>query len=75
MITMHSFVAMKDFIKTYELENIPNVVVGRDIYYLMPTWYKFHHLPFHALYNKEGKLLSVFEGSMNIGSLKTVMEE
>ncbi len=75
MITMHSFAAMKDFIKTYELENIPNVVVGRDIYYLMPTWYKFHHLPFHALYNKEGKLLSVFEGSMNIGSLKTVMEE
>ncbi|MGZ5285550.1 MAG: TlpA family protein disulfide reductase [Flavisolibacter sp.] len=75
MITMHPFTAMKDFIKTYELDNISNVVVGRDIYYLMPTWYKFHHLPFHALYNKEGKLLSVFEGSMNVGSLKTILEE
>ena len=75
MITMHSFAAMKDFIRTYELDGIPNVVVGRDIYYLMPAWYQFHHLPFHALYNKEGKLLSVFEGSLNIESLKTIMTE
>ncbi len=75
MITMHPFAAMKDFISTYELDKVPNVVVGRDIYYLMPAWYQFHHLPFHALYNKEGKLLSVFEGSLNIGSLRTIMME
>ena len=75
MITMHPFGAMKDFISKYRLNEVPNVIVGRDIYYLMPAFYKFHNLPFYAFYNKEGNLMSVFEGSVNIANLVELMKE
>ena len=75
MITMHSFESMKNFISKYKLNELSNVVVGRDIYYLMPAYYNFHNLPFHALYNKEGRLLSVFEGEMNINTLIMVLKD
>jgi hypothetical protein len=75
MITMHPFAAMQDFIGHYKLNEVPEVVVGRDIYYLMPSFYKFHNLPFHAMYNKEGNLLGVFEGSMNVSNLIAMLKE
>ena len=74
MITMNPFPAMKEFITRYKLNEVPNLVVGRDIYYLMPTFYRFHHLPFHAMYNKEGNLLSTFEGSMSVTQLINVLK-
>lgn len=75
MITMHPFDAMKDFATKYRLHEAPNVVVGKDIYYLMPAFYKFHNLPFHAMYDKKGNLMTVFEGSMHIGNLVTLMKD
>ena len=74
MITLHPFDAMKEFISTYQLNELPNVVVGKDIYYLMPTFYKFHSLPFHAMYDKEGNLIAVFEGAMGVRSLVETMK-
>lgn len=75
MITMHPFDAMKDFINKYRLNEVNNVVVGRDIYYLMPAFYKFSNLPFHAFYNKNGNLLGVFNGPLHIGNLVHLMKE
>ena len=75
MITMHPFDSMKDFIYKYRLNEVPNVIVGKDIYYLMPAFYKFHNLPFHAFYNKDGHLLSVFEGTMNMGNMPELLKD
>jgi hypothetical protein len=41
---------------------------------MMPAFYKFHNLPFHAMYDKNGNLLSTFEGSVNMGSLVEMMK-
>lgn len=72
MITMHPFDAMKKFISDYKLTTVPEVTVGKDIYYLTPSFYAMHNLPFNAWYDKKKKLINVFEGSMN---LNTVLAE
>ena len=74
MITMNAFPAMKEFIAKYRLNEVPNLIIGRDINYLMPAFYQFRNLPFHAMYNKHGNLLSTFEGSISITQLINVLK-
>lgn len=66
MATMYGLTAMNDFTRTFGLSALPNVVVGKDIYFLLPPFYGAKNLPFLAFYDKKGKLLSVFEGSISI---------
>lgn len=58
--------------KKYELDEMPNLVAGKDIYFLLPPFYGLKNFPYMALYNKKGNLVPAFEGSM---SIKKVMEE
>jgi thiol-disulfide isomerase/thioredoxin len=69
MITMHPLWMMKDFISTYGLAQYPNFIVGKDIYFIMPSFYNIHNLPYLAMYNKKGDLIMGFEGSMDINKL------
>jgi thiol-disulfide isomerase/thioredoxin len=66
MTTPQSFTEMKEFYKEYKLGNYPNITVGRDEHFTLPTFYFIHSLPFLAFYNKKQKLISVHEGSMTI---------
>mgnify|MGYP003296847424 FL=1 len=66
MATLHSINQMNAFVEKYKLKELPNVVVGRDLYYLMPTFYGIKNLPYLAFYDKKGKLIRGFEGSMSI---------
>ena len=67
--TFHPLWQMKEFVSQYKLDALKNVVVGKDIYLVLPAFYSVHNLPFHAMYNKKGNLISVFEGSMEISKL------
>ena len=66
MITMYPIWMMKEFIATYKLDQMPNVVVGRDFNYFTPGYFSIRNLPFLAMYNKKGALISAFEGSLGI---------
>jgi thioredoxin-related protein len=66
MITMHPLWMMKDFITRYQLTSFPNMVVGKDIYYISPGFFDMHNIPFMAMYNKKGDLIMGFEGSLGI---------
>jgi thiol-disulfide isomerase/thioredoxin len=66
MSTPQSFAEMKDFYKEYKLNNYPNIVVGRDEHFVLPSFYFIHSLPFLAFYDKNQKLISVHEGSMTV---------
>jgi thioredoxin-related protein len=74
MITMHPFEMMKEFISKYKLNEMPNVVVGRDVFYITPGFFTMHNLPFLAMYNKKGELISGFEGSLGINSVIEVFK-
>ena len=69
MVTFHPLWQMNEFVNKYKLNELKNIVVGKDIYLVLPSFYGIHNLPFHALYNKKGNLISVFDGSMEISQL------
>ncbi|MCW3115968.1 MAG: hypothetical protein JWM28_50 [Chitinophagaceae bacterium] len=66
MTTPEPFGKMKDFYKEYKLKDFPNITMGRDEHFTLPSFYYIHNLPFLALYDKKQKLISVHEGSFPI---------
>ena len=75
MATMHGITQMNEFIKKYKLDELPNVVVGKDLYFLLPPFYAVRNFPFLAFYNRKGDLISVFEGSMPLEKVANVFKE
>ena len=73
MATLHSVEQMNAFVDKYRLKELSNVVVGRDMYYLMPSYYNIKNLPYLAFYNKKGELIKGFEGSMSWDKLLFLM--
>lgn len=63
LITLNSIKEMNGFTEKYELNKMSNVVAGKDVYYLMPSFYDIKSLPFVAVYDKKGKLIKGLEGS------------
>lgn len=66
MTTPQSFHEMKGFYQKYKLGKYPNIIVGRDEHFTLPSFYMIHSLPFLAFYNKKKELISVHEGSMTV---------
>ncbi|NML20973.1 redoxin domain-containing protein [Pseudoflavitalea sp. G-6-1-2] len=60
---------MEDFYKDYKLANYSNIKMGRDIKYLLPPFYDIRNLPYLALYNKKGDLITTFEGNVKVAKL------
>ena len=72
MTTPESFGKMRDFYKEYKLKDYPNITVGRDEHFTLPSFYFIHNLPYLAFYDKKQKLISVHEGSF---SVEKILEE
>jgi hypothetical protein len=72
MSTTLPFDKMVAFYSKYDLKRFDNIIMGRDISYLLPTFYNIRNLPFLAFYNKKKELISVFEGAL---SIEKIIEE
>ncbi len=72
MATMMPFGTMKPFCEKYKLAEYKNITVGQDFQYFLPVFYKVSNLPYLALYDKKGNLITTFEGAVPI---HTVIEE
>ena len=66
MATMMPYDSMMSFRVKYKLADYENIIVGQDTQFFLPVYYMISNLPFLAFYDKKGKLISVFEGSMSI---------
>ncbi len=71
MTTLHPLWQMNAFVQKYHLKELKNVVIGKDVRYIMPSFYNVKTLPFLAFYNNKGKLITTFQGSM---PLKRIIE-
>lgn len=71
MITLDPLYKMKDFISKYGLKHYANMVVGKDIHYILPGFYDIQNIPYLAMYNKKGNLIQTHEGTM---PMKKVIE-
>jgi thioredoxin-related protein len=69
MVTLHPIKEMNAFVEKYGLKQLPNITIGKDIYYIMPSFYAVKNFPYLAFYDKKGKLLMGYEGSMPLNKI------
>jgi cytochrome oxidase Cu insertion factor (SCO1/SenC/PrrC family) len=64
MATFQPFADMKKFYADFQLNRYENIIVGKDINFILPPFYNIRNMPFLAFYDKKGQLISVFEGNL-----------
>lgn len=65
MATTLPFEMMKAFHKEYNISSHKNIVMGRDVLYFFPKYFRNHYLPLIAVYNKKGELMHYFDGGVS----------
>ena len=75
MATYQPFNEMVDFYQKYELAKYPNIKIGRDTKFFLPPFFKMQSLPYLALYNKKGALITTFEGNQTVAKLYEAFEK
>jgi thioredoxin-related protein len=75
MSTLHSISQMNAFVREYRLDEIKNIVTGKDVHYILPSFYGIKNLPYLAMYDRKGKLIMGFEGSMPVIKILQTFKE
>ena len=57
---------LRMFYNEYHIANYPNITMGRDPSYFLGTFYKIHTYPAMFLYDKKGRFVKMFEGSVPV---------
>jgi len=72
MATYQPFGEMKEFNTYYRIGDHPNIKLGRDEKYVLPGFYSnMANLPYLALYDKKGNLITTFQGNQKTTTLMT----
>ena len=69
MVTYQPFEDMVAFYKEKNIASYSNIKLGRDTKFFLPPFYKIQSLPFQALYDKNGDLVTTFQGNVKIDKL------
>jgi thiol-disulfide isomerase/thioredoxin len=75
MATYQPFSELKEFNEHYHLADHPNIMVGRDEHFTLPPFYKIKNMPYIALYDKKGNLITTFEGTQKVDTLLQAFKE
>lgn len=69
MATYQPFAEMKEFNTHYRIFEHPNIKMGRDEKFFLPPFFKIRNLPYLALYDKKGNLITTFEGTQKVDTV------
>lgn len=69
MATIQPKEELDEFIRKYKLANYPNYTAGRDAEFFFPPYYRIRNFPFLAFYDRQGKLISSYEGNMSVADI------
>ena len=69
MVTYQPFEEMVDFYKAHNIAGYSNIKMGRDTKFFLPPFFKIKSLPFQALYDKKGELITTFEGNVEVAKV------
>jgi len=75
MATYQPFPEMKEFYAHYRLSEHPNIKMGRDEKFFLVPYYKIRNLPYLALYDKKGNLITTFEGTQKTSTILNAFEQ
>jgi thiol-disulfide isomerase/thioredoxin len=67
--TYQPITELQTFYTKYNLINWKNLLIGRDEKFFFPPYFKIASLPFNALYDKKGNLITTFEGTTTMDKL------
>ena len=74
MATYQPFSEMKEFNERYKIGTHPNMMLGRDEKFVLPPFYRIQNLPYLALYDRKGNLITTFEGTQKAETLLNAFE-
>jgi thioredoxin-related protein len=66
MVTNADFNDLRKFYNNYELSKYKNIVAGVELKYFLATFFAIRNLPYLAMYDKKGNLITTHEGSMKV---------
>ena len=69
MITSRPFADMANFADHYKIKRFPAIKIGTDPARFVTTFYDVKFTPFSALYDKNGKLVKVYESGIDMEEL------
>jgi len=75
MATYQPFGEMKEFYSHYRLAKHPNIKIGRDEKFFFAPFYRIRNLPYLALYDKNGNLITTFEGTQKVDTILTAFHQ
>jgi thiol-disulfide isomerase/thioredoxin len=75
LATPEPFDKMKAFHQRFNLSKYPNIHLGRDTKFVLPPFYRMRNLPFLALYNKKGNLITAYDGNAKTADLVKAFEK
>lgn len=74
MITSRPFADMANFAEHYKLNRFPSIKIGTDPARFVTRFYDVKFTPFSALYNKQGKLVKVYEKGIDMTELVSLVK-
>jgi len=69
LITYQPLEQLQKFYNDYHLSRFENIKAGRDTKFLLPPYYRIRNLPYLALYDKKGNLITTYEGNVKVQTL------
>lgn len=75
MATYQPFDEMKKFYADYKIANYKNISMGRDRAFFFPPFYKMNNLPYLALYDAKGNLITTFDGNRSMEVIVKAFEK
>jgi peroxiredoxin len=69
MATTLPFEKMKLFYTNMKISKYRNIIMGQDVLFFFPKYYRNHYLPGIAVYNKKRALLNFYDGGVKTEEL------
>lgn len=68
-VSYHPMEEIRQFFVKYGLNKFKNIIVGRDLKYFIPSYYKVEVTPYMALYNSKGLFMKEFREGAKVEEL------
>lgn len=72
-VSYKSITEIREFAQHYGLDRFPNIRIGRDPIYALPSFYQVRFTPFVAVYDKKGMFLKAYETGVEMADLNALL--
>ena len=69
IITNQTMEQLAGFVKKYKLTKYSNISAGVETKFALPAFFRMQSLPYFALYDKNGKLITTYESNTKVDTL------